>query len=508
LGQLASNGRVFLINPNGIVFGAGSQINVAGLVASTRDISNSDFLAGRNLFHAAPGNTAAVANYGVIQSASGTPVYLIGHNVTNGPGALIQASNGQVVLAAGQSISIVDGRNPSVSLTVSAPENQALNLGQIIASGGGISMWAAQVRQAGSLNVDAVNGPGGTILLKATGRTTLEGNSSTSANSSAGPGGSIQVLGKEVGVLDQSSIQANGATGGGTVLVGGGWQGKDAAVHNARAVYMSPEASIQANATHSGNGGTVVLWSDEATRAYGSIQAKGGVNGGDGGNVETSSHGYLDVAGIQGVDTSAPQGRAGQWLLDPNNISIQATGSNTNISAGPNFTSSNDSSVVLVSSLKAALDAGTNVTVQTGSGGSNLQAGDITWAANSPLTKSAGGDATLTLKAYRYVLIDTGSSIGSTSGKLNVVLNSNTGNAGGEVYVYSPITTHGGYVTIGGGADPLNNYAAASSSIGSRAGFGWSGYGSGVYIGAKLSTSGGAINLRGQGFGWFGVLLD
>ena len=50
LGSLQSNGRVFLINPNGIVFGAGSQVNVAGLVASTLNLSDADFLAGRMRF--------------------------------------------------------------------------------------------------------------------------------------------------------------------------------------------------------------------------------------------------------------------------------------------------------------------------------------------------------------------------------------------------------------------------------------------------------------------------
>lgn len=466
LGQLASNGRVFLINPNGIVFGAGSQINVAGLVASTRDISNNDFLAGRNLFNAAPGNTANVANLGVIQTASGGSVYLVGQQASNGSGALIRADNGQVVLAAGQSVRIIDGNSPQVSLSVTAPENQAVNLGQIIASGGGIGLWAAQVRQAGQLNVDAVAGPGGTIVLKSTtGRTTLEGISTTSANASAGQGGTIQLLGNEVGLLNQASVQANGSTGGGTVLVGGDWQGANPNIANARAVYMAPEATIQANATHIGNGGKVVLWSDEATRVNGSLQAKGGSQGGNGGEIETSSHGYLDVSNIQSVDSSAAQGQAGQWLLDPNNITIQATGSNTNVGASPNFTSTNDSSIVTTGSIQAALNGGSSVTVQTGTGGTNAQAGDITWAANSPVTKSAGGDATLTLRAHRNIQINSGSNITSTAGKLNVVLNSDSQGVGsGWINTRGIITSNGGNITMGGGADPTTGFATATTS--------------------------------------------
>ena len=63
LGALQSNGRVFLINPNGILFGAGAQIDVGGLVASTLNLSDQDFLAGRMRFTATPG-AGSVVNLG------------------------------------------------------------------------------------------------------------------------------------------------------------------------------------------------------------------------------------------------------------------------------------------------------------------------------------------------------------------------------------------------------------------------------------------------------------
>ena len=78
------------------------------------------------------------------------------------------------------------------------------------------------------------------------------------------------------------------------MLIGGGYQGKDPAVQNASATYMSADSTISADAITNGNGGTVVLWSNDSTRAYGSISARGGAQGGDGGLIETSGH-WLDV---------------------------------------------------------------------------------------------------------------------------------------------------------------------------------------------------------------------
>src|SRR5258705_6915529 len=83
LGALQSNGRVFLINPNGILFGAGAGVDTAGLVASTLNISNEDFLGGRLIFAGDPAKSAAVVNQGRITASPGGAVYLIGSAVEN-----------------------------------------------------------------------------------------------------------------------------------------------------------------------------------------------------------------------------------------------------------------------------------------------------------------------------------------------------------------------------------------------------------------------------------------
>ncbi|MGZ4980927.1 MAG: hypothetical protein ACXWE4_06425, partial [Methylobacter sp.] len=111
-----------------------------------------------------------------------------------------------------------------------------------------------------------------------------------------GKGGSIELLGERVGVLDQAQIDASGENGGGQVLVGGDYQGKSPNIHNATATYIGKDTTIKADAKTNGNGG-------------------------NGGFVETSGHNYLDVAGAR-VDTRAPNGTTGNWLLDPTDITI------------------------------------------------------------------------------------------------------------------------------------------------------------------------------------------
>ena len=70
MGQLDANGRVFLVNPNGILFGASAQVNVGGLVASTLGISDADFIAGNYRFKG-NGSNAAVINHGTLSTSAG-----------------------------------------------------------------------------------------------------------------------------------------------------------------------------------------------------------------------------------------------------------------------------------------------------------------------------------------------------------------------------------------------------------------------------------------------------
>jgi filamentous hemagglutinin family protein len=320
LGALQSNGKVFLINPNGILFGQGARVDVNGLVASTLNISDADFKAGRKRFQAGPGEqtAGAVRNEGTIATPAGGQVFLIAPDVHNA--GIIKSPGGDVILAAGHSVQLVDAGDPDLRVELSAPAGQAVNLGQVIAQGGRIGIYGALVNQRGVDNADsAALGANGRVVLKASRAVALDAASVTRARGSAGvDGGTVQVLGEQVDVAAGASVDAGGRNGG-TVLVGGDWQGGGGAPR-AQRTSVAAGAVIRADGSD-GNGGKVVLWSDGATSVHGTVSARGSVAGGA---VETSGH-ALDVDGIA-VDAAGGKGGNGTWLLDPYDIEVVAGG--------------------------------------------------------------------------------------------------------------------------------------------------------------------------------------
>ncbi len=187
LGALQSNGRVFLINPKGIVFGQGATVDVAGLVASTLNLSNADFLAGRYHFTQVPG-AQNISNAGNIAAQSGGQIYLIAPNVENT--GVIAAPNGEILLAAGHSVDLVSTSNPNLRVNITAPAGDATNIGQLIASSGSLGLFGTVVKNSGSVNADSATLQGGRIVFKASQRVEAGG---TISASGAG-GGNIAVL--------------------------------------------------------------------------------------------------------------------------------------------------------------------------------------------------------------------------------------------------------------------------------------------------------------------------
>src|SRR4029434_2759807 len=102
------------------------------------------------------------------------------------------------------------------------------------------------------------------------------------------------------------------------------------------------------------------------------------------------------------ADAAAPRGRGGEWLLDPNDITINTT-ADANVAGNPNFATTNDSAVVTVNSIQTALNAGTSVSITTGTAGANTQNGDITVA--SSISKTAGGGCKLDRKEDRHTTV-------------------------------------------------------------------------------------------------------
>ncbi|MHB1092944.1 two-partner secretion domain-containing protein [Thiobacillus sp.] len=154
LGSLTANGKVFLVNPNGILFGAGASVNVGGLVASTRNISDSDFMAGNYRF--AGSGSGAVVNQGSIH-ADGGYVALLGANVSNQ--GVIAARLGTVALAAGNAVTLDVAGDGLLNVTVDQGAVNALvqNGGMLQADGGQVLMTA---QAAGNLLQTVVNNTG------------------------------------------------------------------------------------------------------------------------------------------------------------------------------------------------------------------------------------------------------------------------------------------------------------------------------------------------------------
>ena len=442
LGRLQSNGRVFLINPAGIMIGAGARIDVAAFVASSLNLRNEDFLANRLNFQATPG-AGLVRNEGIINTPQGGQVYLVAPRVENA--GVIDVPGGEVVLAAGRTVQIGDTAAPGVRIEVAGGES-ARNVGSVIAAAGRIGMFGALVKNSGSLNASSAVSEGGRILLKASGDTIVEGAATLTA--AGARGGRVEILGERVALADRASVDVSGREGGGTVLVGGDYQGANPAIQNAQVVWIGPQTSIRADATENGAGGQVVLWSDHTTRAYGDISARGGAIAGDGGRIETSGRRYLDVEGIR-VNASAANGRAGGWLLDPEEIRIVngAPVIDSNLTGGPvNFAPAVSSSPALISdaTINAAINTNSTVTLATGSAGSGT--GDITFdAASGPILIGKTGNtfnSVLNINAYRNVIFSGGSttfrtSAGAGSATLGVNLNAGTLNSVGAANVFT-----------------------------------------------------------------------
>jgi filamentous hemagglutinin family protein len=345
LGHIWSNAQFWITNQAGVMVGPGARIDTAAFVASTLKINESDFLAGKLTFLKTPG-AGGVINQGMITTPSGGKVYLVGSSVKNESVAgvensgIISAPNGEVILAAGETVNLIDTSTPGVRVEITGAEGNVTNLGTVLAEAGRIGMAGVLVRNSGVLDAsgtrsaNTVVADGGRIFLKASKDTYVDGDGRIVATGAKG--GKVEVLGERVAVLDNASIDVSGDTGGGTILVGGDYQGKNPDVQNARTTYFGKNARLKADATDKGNGGKVILWSDDTTRAYGNISARGGVNGGNGGFIETSGHRYLDVSGAR-VDTRAAKGKVGSWLLDPTDISIVHSASSVSAIGGSPF---------------------------------------------------------------------------------------------------------------------------------------------------------------------------
>ena len=327
-GQLTANGQVILVNPNGVFFRPGSSVDVGGLTASTLNIANEDFLKGQLRF--AGDSQNPVINAGSITAQNGY-VNLLAKEVVNE--GIIAAQTGSVNLAAGSGMSL--DYNGDGKMTVAVTDG---------------------AYQSAVANKKLIQADGGLVVMTASGKDAL----------------------MDSAVNNSGMIQANtlGEATGQISLTGDN---------------IATTGAISADGGSNGHGGTIKIIANHKTAVDGQLSAQGGQLAGDGGFIETSGD-IVRIGDRSSIQANAPQGKAGQWLIDPVDITISNDGGDD-----LNGTNINPDSVT------NALEGGTSVTLNTDRAGND----DGTITVNGEISvQNSNMSATLTLKANKAININ------------------------------------------------------------------------------------------------------
>ena len=428
-GSLSSNGRLFLVNPNGIVVGPSGTIDTAGLVLSTRDLSDAEFLAGRDMNFAGT-SRGSIVNQGTIRSTGGGDVFLIARDVQNQ--GTISAPGGTVGLAGGTDVLIRASDSGDGRVMVRAGSGRVVNSGQIAATvaelraaGGNhyalavnntgvvratgvvnrdgrvfLSAGRGRIASSGTLAARNVNGSGGAVRVSVASSTLPAGvakpkpaidiTGQIDVSSPTGAGGRVVLEAPSINLGATAVVDASGATAGGQIAIGGGFHGADSTIVNALDVTVAAGARLLADATSQGDGGLVSVWSEGTTQFAGAISAQALGGSGNGGAAEVSGA-HLTYNGS--ANLLAAHGATGTLLLDPGQVNILHEAAGTTANTADTFYDD-----TLASALTTA-----NVTVQTSAASTaNGSTQDIVigsgvsirWNAATMLSLQAGHDIT------------------------------------------------------------------------------------------------------------------
>lgn len=327
-GQLTANGQVILVNPNGVFFRPGSSVDVGGLTASTLNIANEDFLKGQLRF--AGDSQNPVINAGNITAQNGY-VNLLAKEVVNE--GIIAAQTGSVNLAAGSGMSL--DYNGDGKMTVAVTDG---------------------AYQSAVANKKLIQADGGLVVMTASGKDAL-------MDSAVNNSGMIQAntLGEATG---QISLNGDNIATTGTISADGG---------------------------SNGHGGTIKIIANHKTAVDGQLSAQGGQLAGDGGFIETSGD-IVRIGDHSSIQANSPQGKAGQWLIDPVDITISDAGTDE----------SEDGTNIRTSFITDTLRKGSHVILDTHKDGN--KEGTIT--VNGAINVQDYSMATLTLKANKAININ------------------------------------------------------------------------------------------------------
>ena len=505
------------------------------------DEQSNDFMSGRYVLNNSKG-TGDVSNEGSIEANN---VALAGANIENS--GTIRAKAGTVSLASGETMTVDftgDGLMRFATDSITTKETSIENSGSIEAgevslsiatandvfsgvinttgiitaqradgTGGRVSLKAKEIKQSGSINTDGTTG--GEVTITADRKVTIEGGITAkgTGNTKQATGGKITATADTTEVKATASIDASGETGGGEVLIGGGWQGQDKSIRNAKTTDVEKGATIKANANTTGDGGTIVVWSDNTTTYYGDIEARGGKKEGNGGKAEVSGKEHLLMRGT--ADLRATNGETGTLLLDPGTVSI-CYGADAGCTASRMDTFTDDGIQTML--MSANVDIETSA-ASTGDEDINIEDDvSITWSANS-LNLNAGNNinlngSTLDASGGGTLALTFGNMLSLGSATLSGTITA-TGDGSSSTLVgptgNTAWTINGGSVTVGGvdvsmvnqlqGGAGVDTFSIAANSnsdytilggdgsdILTYAGTDWDINGSTVTLGATMAT--------------------
>jgi len=384
-GTIKANGKVILINPRGLIFGGGAQINTADLIVSSLSMVKEEFLNGEFVFSDIDENQGVIINHGTIQAASG--VTFIGESIINN--GLITAELGYINLAAGNQAVLTFDEQGFMGVKVDGDvinnelglENAIENNGQLMAVG----RVAISARVTSQLFDKAINNSG---IVKATGfnitsltdtpNIHLESNGNIEnsgtliasdlaapndlqagriiiagkevihsglldVSSTSGRGGHIDLLGEQVGMTENGIINANGDQRGGTIRIGSSNQGEGIDAINAEAVYIGENTQITANAGTAGDGGEIEIGSENTIRYFGNVETQGGSSSGNGGSIYISAKDHLVFNG--NVNSTAAKGEVGELRLETHSLAVIADGEGIVVDGGLDFSEASESNL-------------------------------------------------------------------------------------------------------------------------------------------------------------------
>jgi len=378
--------NLFLLNPNGILFGPNARLDVEGsFVAST---ANRLVLPNGSQFSATNPEAPSLLEVNVqapvgLQFEGEQPGLIVnsgnlevGQNLTLVGGVVVSTGNlstpaGDIAVVATPGVSstgspvvhlnqggqFVGQTLASQSVEHTPASRTDLSLPEVVTEWSGETGLRVndegQVELAGSQTQVPINA----------GTAVVAGTLDASHLSPEQAGGTVQVSGSRVALIDNARIDVTGSAGGGTALIGGNYQGQGN-LPNADHTFVGNEVAISADAITEGNGGQVVVWADETTQFYGNATARGGNQSGDGGLIEISGAENLAFNGI--ADVGAVAGAPGTVLFDPRDIHIVAgVGSDSNqVADGSVFSNDGGTSTDFQISATALAGISGNITLQ------------------------------------------------------------------------------------------------------------------------------------------------